>query len=69
MALREDVFLFAWQEKVVPCDGIVAINFDRGRSTGRIWGLDTEEGTTNSIAMGARESELSRTEHDPSAWA
>ncbi|GAB3452360.1 MoaF C-terminal domain-containing protein [Kineococcus endophyticus] len=67
--LRENVFLFAWQEKVVPCDGIVAINFDRGRSTGRIWGLDTEEGTTNSIAMGARESELSRTVPDPSAWA
>ncbi|WP_432501082.1 MoaF C-terminal domain-containing protein [Kineococcus arenarius] len=67
--VREDVYLFAWQEKVVPCDGIVVVNFARGRSTGRIWGLDTGEGTTNSIAMGARESELNRTVHDPAAWA
>ncbi|WP_432482639.1 MoaF C-terminal domain-containing protein [Kineococcus esterisolvens] len=67
--LREDVYLFAWQEKVVPCDGVVAINFRRGRSTGRIWGLDTGTGEPNSLAMGARETLLSRTVHDPSAWA
>ncbi|NAZ77628.1 hypothetical protein GTQ99_19750 [Kineococcus sp. T13] len=66
--LREEVYLFTWQEKVVPCDGIVAINFRRGRSTGRIWGLDTETGETNAIAMGARETVLSRTVHDPSTW-
>lgn len=67
--LRDKIYLFAWQEKVVPCDGIVAINFQRGRSTGRIWGWDTDAQASNSIAMGAREQVLNTTTYDSSAWA
>ncbi len=51
----------------MPCDGVAAVNFRRGHSTGRIRGLDTATGRRNSIATGAREAVLSRTVHDPAA--
>jgi len=68
--IREDVYLLTWQEKVVPCDGVVILNFraDANQSTGRIWGYDTDAGTTNAIAMGARAVFLNHTAHDPATW-
>ncbi|MFJ9900651.1 MoaF C-terminal domain-containing protein [Streptomyces sp. NPDC091280] len=67
--IRPDIYLLTWQEKVVPCDGIVILNFRANQSTGRIWGYDTEAKTTNAIAMGARAIFLNQTDHDPSTWA
>ncbi|WP_194926581.1 MoaF C-terminal domain-containing protein [Catenulispora pinisilvae] len=66
--IREDIYLLTWQEKVVPCDGIVILNFRTNQSTGRIWGYDTDAGTTNAIAMGARAIMLNHTAHDPATW-
>ncbi|WP_344664017.1 MoaF C-terminal domain-containing protein [Catenulispora yoronensis] len=67
--IREDIYLLAWQEKVVPCDGVVILNFRAHQSTGRIWGYDTDAKTTNAIAMGARSVFLNHTAHDPASWA
>jgi MoaF C-terminal domain/MoaF N-terminal domain len=66
--IAPDVYLFCWREKVVPCDGVVLINFAEHRSTGRIFGYDTGEQATNAIAMGARSVLLGETRHDPSLW-
>lgn len=67
--IAEDVYLFCWREKVVPCDGVVLINFAEHRSTGRIFGYDDEARATNAIAMGARSVVLNETRHDPGLWA
>lgn len=67
--IRPDVYLLAWQEKVVPCDGVVVLNFRTNQSTGRIWGWDTEAKAANAIAMGARAIFLNQTHHDPATWS
>ena len=66
--IAPDIYLFCWREKVVPCVGVVLINFAEHRSTGRIFGYDTGEQATNAIAMGARSVVLGETRHDPSLW-
>jgi hypothetical protein len=51
--IRERVYLLCWREHVVPCDGIVVIDWVNMRNNGRIFGWDTEEQAFNSIRMGA----------------
>lgn len=67
--IAEGVYLFVWREKVVPCEGIVLINFAAHRSTGRIFGWDTEAREHNAVQMGAVSKLLSETHHDPADWA
>lgn len=63
--IRPDVYLFTWRERVVPCDGIVVIDWVNNRNNGRIFGFDTAEQVYNSIRMGARAVPLNVTEHAP----
>jgi hypothetical protein len=67
-ALREQTYLLAWQEGVVPCDGIVVVDLERHRSTGRIWGLDTTTGAPATVSMSARETTLGVVQPDPALW-
>lgn len=52
--VRDGVYLFAWIERVVPCDGVVVVDWVNLRSNGRIFGWDTAAREYNAIAMGAR---------------
>ena len=61
--IRPDVYLFSWRERVVPCDGIVVIDWVNLRNNGRIFGWDTADEAYNSIRMGARAVVLNTTEH------
>lgn len=63
--IRPDVYLFTWRERVVPCDGIVVIDWVNLRNNGRIFGWDTADEAYNSIRMGARAVVLNTTEHAP----
>jgi MoaF C-terminal domain/MoaF N-terminal domain len=65
--IRPEVYLFCWRERVVPCDGIVVIDWVNDRNNGRIFGFDTEEKAYNSIRMGARAVRLNETEYAPLA--
>lgn len=65
--LRERVYLLTWIERVVPCDGVVVIDWVRMRNNGRIFGWDTAAGEHNVIPMGARAVELNVTEYAPLA--
>jgi hypothetical protein len=51
--IRDGVYLLCWREHVVPCDGIVVIDWVNMRNNGRIFGWDTEQRAFNSIRMGA----------------
>lgn len=57
--IRPDVYLLCWREYVVPCDGIVVIDWVNMRNNGRIWGWDTDARAYNSIRMGARAERVS----------
>lgn len=61
--IRQDVYLFTWRERVVPCDGIVIIDWVNERLNGRIFGFDTAEQAYNSIQMGAKAVHLNLTRH------
>ena len=63
--IRPDVYLFTWRERVVPCDGIVVIDWVNDRLNGRIFGLDTDMRAYNSISMGARAVKLNVTRYAP----
>lgn len=67
--ITDDVYFFVWREKVVPCEGAVLINLAEHRSTGRIYGWDTEAREYNAVQMGARSKVLSETHPDPADWA
>lgn len=57
--IRPDVYLLCWREHVVPCDGIVVLDWVNMRNNGRIWGWDTDARAYNSIRMGARAERVS----------
>lgn len=63
--IRDDVYLFTWMERVVPCDGIVVIDWVNMRNNGRIFGWDTGDQEFNSISMGARAVRLNVTQYAP----
>lgn len=63
--LRERVYLFAWRERVVPCDGVAVLDWVNLRNNGRIFGWDTEDLAANLIPMGARAILLNETAYAP----
>ncbi|MGH2843580.1 MAG: MoaF C-terminal domain-containing protein [Solirubrobacteraceae bacterium] len=63
--LRERVYLLAWHENVVPCDGIVVLDWVGMRNNGRIFGWDTGARAYNSIRMGAIAAPLNFTRYVP----
>lgn len=52
--LRDDVYLFAWREKVIPCGAVVVLDFGELRSTGKLYGLAEDGATVVNFTMGAR---------------
>jgi hypothetical protein len=63
--IRDRVYLFTWRERVVPCDGVVVIDWANLRLNGRIFGWDTTDAAYNSISMGARAVPLNVTAYAP----
>jgi hypothetical protein len=61
--IRDDVYLFMWRERIVPCDGVLVIDWVNLRSNGRIFGWDTDEERHNLIRMGARAVPLNTTRY------
>ena len=51
--IAPDVYLFTWWETVVPCEAVVMINLQEMRSTGKLFGLDTDSGKIINFTMGA----------------
>ena len=52
-ALGEDLFLFCWQEKLMPCAGIMVEDHAAGRSVGRIAGRNSVTGAHAGELVGA----------------
>jgi len=59
--VAENIYLFAWREKVVPCAGIFLINFKDMRSNGKIFGLDITTGKPVNFTMRAYAKIISET--------
>jgi len=51
--IAQDVYLFTWWERVVPCQAVVMINLKDMRSTGKLFGLDTDSGKIINFTMGS----------------
>jgi len=51
--IRDRVYLFTWIERVVPCDGVVVLDWVNLRLNGRIFGWDTAAEEYNMIRVGA----------------
>jgi hypothetical protein len=51
--IAPDVYLFTWWERVVPCEAVVMINLQEMRSTGKLFGLDTDSGKMINFTMGS----------------
>lgn len=63
--IAEELFLFVWREKVIPTLGIIMIDLQRKKTTGKILGFDgTDFKQVNNFPVGAKASILNNTEHD-----
>jgi hypothetical protein len=63
--LGEDLYLFAWQEKIIPTLGIVVIDLENKKTTGKLLGYeenDFEE--LSNFVVGAYVKSLNETDHD-----
>lgn len=67
--ITPEVILFCWREKVVPTLGVVLINTAEMRSTGILFGIDTDTGAPIHFGIGARGELLNVTTHAPAARA
>jgi hypothetical protein len=63
LRITADVILFCWREKVVPTLGVVLVNTAEMRSTGTLFGIDTETGAPIHFGIGARGELLNVTTH------
>ena len=52
--IRPDVYLFSWQEKIIPTLGVVLVNTKDMRSNGFIAGVDTRSGEVSHFPVGAQ---------------
>ena len=53
--IDENLYLFAWREKIVPTLGVVMIDFDALKTTGKILGYESNDfGTVRNFTVGAR---------------
>jgi hypothetical protein len=64
-AIRSDVYLFSWREKIIPTLGVVLVNTGRMRSNGYLTGIDTHTGEVSYFPIGARGELLNVTEMLP----
>ena len=63
--LGDGLYLFAWREKIVPTLGVVAVDFDRMRTVGKIFGYQgVDSAKLSNFAVGARARLLNVTERD-----
>ena len=51
--ITQDVYLFTWWERVVPCEAVVMINLEEMRSIGKLFGLDTDSNEIINFTMGS----------------
>lgn len=60
----DDLYLFVWREKVVPTLGIVVINLERMKTTGKIFGYEGDDfGQLTNAPVGAFATLLNVTQH------
>jgi hypothetical protein len=69
LRVTSDVVLFCWREKVVPTLGVVLVNLAEMRSTGILFGIDTDTGAPIHFGIGARGELLNVTPPLPGARA
>jgi hypothetical protein len=63
--LGDDLYLFAWREKIVPTLGVVVVDLDAMRTVGKIFGYQGGEfGRTANFMVGAHARVLNVTERD-----
>ena len=48
------VYLFSWQEKIVPTLGVVLVNVNEMQSNGILFGIDTDTGEPFHFSIGAK---------------
>jgi hypothetical protein len=59
--LGERLYLFSWQEKIIPTHGVVIVDLDKMRSTGKIFGYKGNDfGKLTNFPVGARARLLSQ---------
>jgi hypothetical protein len=51
--LREQVYLFAWREKVIPCASVIVIDLGERRSTGKLVGRGSDGRSRVNFSFGA----------------
>lgn len=56
--IGDDLYLFAWREKVIPCAAVVVVDLHRLRSTGKLFGATGDGAGTVNFTFGARATEL-----------
>lgn len=61
--IAPDIYLFTWWERVVPCHAVVMVHLKEMRSTGKLFGLDTDNGKIINFTMGAYAELLNVTAH------
>jgi hypothetical protein len=62
-AVAEDLFLFAWTERVKPHQGAVVVDLAALRSNGRLVGFDLASGSLMHVTVGSRAIVLNETDH------
>lgn len=65
--VTENLYLFVWQEKIVPTLGVVMVNLDAGamKTTGKLFGYEgTDFGKVINFPVGAKAKVLSMTTYD-----
>ena len=59
--LRERLYLFVWREKIIPTLGVVIVDLDKMRSSGKIFGYEGNDfGKLSNFPVGARARLLAR---------
>lgn len=52
--IKDDLYLFVWREKVIPTLGVICINLQSMKTTGKIFGYETDaSGKTRNFGVGA----------------
>lgn len=61
--IAPDVYLFTWREKILPCFGVVLVNFKERRSNGKLFGLDIASGKVVNLTMGSHAEPVNETNY------
>ena len=64
LKIAPDLYLFVWREKIVPTLGVVMIDLEQLKTTGKIFGYAGDDlSTISNFPVGAHSTILNRTEH------